>query len=217
MTKSERCENLRRQEHGKKFKVLKGSMIQRALGVLAFLVIFPPAVASAGMEVLSDGQLEGLTGQRFSRFTLVDGVARAEFDIKVRTWTEIDSLKLGYYHDGTSLGWDQDWTAVKIGSPTEDLVVNGIYMKAVFENITDPAARSLKSIEFGTGDRSGFIAATFTSFSGEIVSGSPIKGHRLHKPFSTINFTNTAFYISLDVDGPHKGFWVHWDKATTTN
>jgi hypothetical protein len=174
-----------------------------------------PIAAEAGMTTLTDSELQEVSSQGFSSFTLVDGVARAQFDIKASTYTQIDSLKLGYYNDGTTIGWDEDWTAVSLGTASQDLVVSGIYLEAVFNNIDDPATRSLKSVKFGTPDMTGSIAAAFNSFSGDIAEGSPISGHRLAPAFTSISFTNTGCYISLAVDGAQKGWWVHWDKATT--
>ena len=135
-----------------------------------------PATSSAEMAILADRELSDVVACGFSSFTLVDGVARADLGIKVSTCTEIDSLKLGHYHDGTATGWDEDWTNVQIGSDTEDLIASGLYIEAVFENIDDPAARSLKEVKFGTADMTGSITAAFNSFSDDIAGGGCAKG-----------------------------------------
>ena len=193
---------------GKKF--LRASLIAMLLTALF------PAASGAGMTTLADRELEEVSSQGFSSFTLEGGVVRADFDIKAWTYTEIDSLKLGYYNDGTTTGWDEDWTGVKIGSASQDLAVSGIYLEAVFDNIADSATRSLKSITFGTTGMTGDITATaFNSFSGDIAAGSAITGHRLTPSFTKISLDNTGFYISLAVDGAQKGWWVHWDRAIT--
>jgi hypothetical protein len=189
--------------------------------IVALLMALIPAVSEAGMTMLTDSELQEVSSQGFSSFTLNDlggglTAARAQFDIKASTYTQIDSLKLGYYNDGTTTGWDEDWTAVSLGSEAQDLVVSGIYLEAVFNNIDDPATRSLKGIKFGTPDMTGAIAATFNSFSGDIAAGSPISGHRVAPTFTSISFTNTGCYISLAVDGAQKGWWLHWDNAATS-
>jgi hypothetical protein len=193
---------------------VKRVFLRTSLIVTLLMALFP-AASGAGMAMLTDSQMSAIYSQGFSSFTLEGGVARAQFDITARTYTEIDSLKLGYYNDGSTTGWDQDWTTVKLGSDTEDLVVSGIYIEAVFDNIGDPATRALKSIKMGTPDMSGAITANFNGFSGDIAAGSPISGHRLAPTFTSISFTNTGCYVSLAVDGAQKGYWVHWDNATT--
>lgn len=198
-----------------------GGMLHKLSLIVTLLMALFPAISEAGMTTLADRELQEVFSQGFSSFTLVDGVARAEFNIDARTWTEIGSLKLGYYNDGATTGWDQDWTGVSLGSVDEDLVIKGIYIEAVFENIGNSATRSLKSVKFGTDGKSGTagmtgsITATFTRFSGDIGS-STIDGHRLSTPFTSISFTNTGWYVSLNVDGTQKGWWVHWDNATTS-
>lgn len=194
----------------------KFGIVGRLSLIVSALIVFIPAVLSAEMAVLADKELAGIVACGFSSFTLVGGVARAEFDIDVATYTEIDSLKLGYYDDGVTTGWDEDWTDVKLGSNSTPLRVSGLYLEAAFENIADPAARSLKGIKLGTADMDGSMTATFNSFSGDIAAGSPIDGHRLAPSFTSISFTNTGCYVSLNVDGAHKGYWIHWDEATTS-
>ena len=183
--------------------------------IASALMLLIPAASSAKMAVLADRDLAGIVAYGFSSFTLANGVARADLDINAWTYTDIDSLKLGYYDDGTTTAWDEDWTNVQLGSDAEDLAVAGLYVEAVFENIDNQAARSLKSVKFGTADMTGSLAANFNSFSGDIAAGSPIDGHRLSPTFTSISFTNTGCYVSLDVDGAHKGYWVHFDNATT--
>ena len=106
--------------------------IGRALHSLSLvgllLIMLFPAASSAGMAVLADRELSDVVACGFSCFTLVDGVARADLGIKVSTYTEIDSLKLGHYHDGTATGWDEDWTNVQIGTPSQDLLTFGLYI-----------------------------------------------------------------------------------------
>ena len=179
--------------------------------------LFPVGVknSEAQMSALSDKDLENITGAGFSNFSIVNNVVRAEFDIMAWTYTEIDSMKTGYYDDGVTTGWDNDWTNVDIGSPAQDMVAHSVYFEAVFENIDNPATRQLKSVKLGFMDVSGTIAANFNSFSGDITAGSPISGHRITPVFTSITMDHTGASISLDVDGAQKGFWVHFDNAST--
>jgi hypothetical protein len=184
--------------------------------VVVTLILLFPLTSFAKVSVLADNELAGVVAGEFSSFTIENGVARAEFNILTSTWAEIGSLKLGYYNDGTTTGWDEDWTNVAIGSQANNLTVSGFYIEAAFLNdITNPETRTLQSIKFGTTDMTGAITANFNSFSGDIAAGSPIDGHRLVPSFTSISFTNTGFNISLTIDGVEKGYQVHWDNATT--
>jgi hypothetical protein len=168
------------------------------------------------MVAISDKQLDAVYAQGFANFSIVGDIARAEFDINTFTYTEIDSLKLGYYDDGINgPGWDNDWTNVKLGSVTQDLVSKVVFLEAQFTNINDPSIRELKSVKFGTMDMSGTITADFNSFSGDIAAGTTVSGHRLTPAFTEIASNNGDFYISIQVDGPNKGIHVHFGDATT--
>ena len=179
-----------------------------------FLTLFP-SFCSADMNILTDGELSGVFACGFSSFSIDGNTARAEFDILAWTHTDIDSFKLGYYNDGVSHGWDEDWTNVSMGSEAEDLVFNGVYMEAVFDNIGDPGTRQLKSVKFGTRELTGTISAEFNSFSGQIAAGSPVDGHRLTPVFTEITLDQSGAYISLEVEGDNKGFYIHFDNAVT--
>ena len=198
----------------------KSNFQKRFITTLLFLtissIIWLPGLTSAEMVAISDKQLDTVYAQGFVNFSIVGDIARAEFDINAFTYTEIDSMKLGYYDDGVNgTGWDNDWTNVKLGSPTEDLVARGVFFEAQFTNINDPSIRELKSVKFGTMDMSGTITADFNSFSGDIAAGTPVSGHRLTPAFTEIASNNAAFYVSIEVDGPNKGIHVHFDNATT--
>ena len=197
-------------------RIKNSAIFWKVFLIVSALIMLFPAASFAKMAVLADKELAGIVAYGFSSFTLVDGVARADIDINAWTYTEIDSLKLGYYDDGTTTGWDEDWTDVRIGSDTEDLAVSDLYIEAVFENIDDPGTRSLKSVKFGTADMTGSITGAFNSFSGDIAAGSPVSGHRLAPSFTSISFTGTGCHVSLNVDGVHKGYWIHWDNAATS-
>lgn len=179
----------------------------------------------AAMNEMCDEELNQVTGSGFSSFTLTPGpgpsesVARAYFQIVTRTYTEIESLKMGYYNDGSPLAWDQDWTNVSFGTPETDLIVNGVYIEASFTNISDPANRTLNYIRVGTPSMTGTISAEFNSFSGQIkdTGGSDlVNKHRVSLGSATITCTDSAFSASLNTGGPEKGWWMYFDNASIT-
>jgi len=179
---------------------------------------------NCSMVQMNDDDLSSVTAAGFSSFTLQDGVTRAYFNIAASTFTEIESLKMGYYNNGITTAWDEDWTNVSLGSSTEDLLCKGLYIEASFTNITDSATRALNSIKVGTPSMTGPITATFNSFSGRIedgtgvpfmLGGQPIDGHRITTLGTrTIYSNNDEFSMQLSNSGPQKGWWFFWKNAT---
>ena len=183
---------------------------------LFIVATFLPGLSRAEMIEAGDEELAEITAGGFSRFAITGDTARAEFDITTWTYTQIDSMKLGYYDDGiTGTGWDNDWTDISVGAPEQDLVTNGVFFEAVFENINDPANRTLKSVKFGFHDVTGTITADFNALSGHIAPGHPDNGHRTAPAFTEITLNGTGFYISLEIDGPNRGYNIHFDNAVT--
>lgn len=167
--------------------------------VVAILSILLPTVSQAEMNVMTDSELDEVTGHGFSQFTLVDGVARAEFDVLAWTLTDINSMKLAYYDDGGGAGWDNNWTSVELGSESEDLVLNGFFIEAEFKDITDPALRKLERFKMGFREVNGTIAADFQSFSGEItVSGNPTYYSRSFLGSRTYQFIDSELSVYID-------------------
>ena len=185
--------------------------------VLTLLMLFSWPVQAA-MNEMSEEALSEITGEGFSSFTLINGIAKASFNITASTFTEIESLKMGYYNDGTALGWDEDWQGVSFGSQDTDLVCNGLYIEAKFTNITDKKTRTLDYIKVGTPDMTGPISANFVSFSGYIANptdGILYNGHRITTiGQATITSTNSEFYLKLENAGLEKGWWAFWNNAT---
>lgn len=189
------------------------------LSVLTFVLLCAWASpVHAWMWEVSDEELSEVTGEGFSSFTLdpATGVARAFFNVNAYTYTEIDSLKMGYY-DG---GWDQDWTNVSLGSATEDLQVKGLYLEAGFSSLTDPANRQLNYIRIGTPSLTGPITADFTSFSGKITlldDSVYQNGRRINMGTRTLYANNSDFSVTLDRTGAktgYTGWWVEMNRAT---
>jgi len=185
---------------------------------------------NCSMVKLTDEELSNVTGAGFSQFSITDNVTKAYFNIEAATFTEINSLKMGYYHDGTSTGWDQDWTSVSLGSPTESLMCKGVYIEAGFSNISNSATRTLTRIKVGTPSMTGPISATFNSFSGRIEDRTtnpgtvlvPVEGRRLNLGFKTINANNSEFFIQLSTTPTTlpggvtipSGWYCYWSDAT---
>ena len=197
---------------GVEFRAIALPLIIAGLSVLITLMA---TTSFAAKTEMGDEELQQVTGAGFSNFTLTDGVARASFNIVARTYTELNSLKMGYY-DG---GWDQDWTNVSLGTPDTDLVVRGFYIEASFTNISDPANRTLNSIKLGTPSMTGTISAEFNSFSGQIKDPGGIdlvNGHRVPLGPATITCTNSAFQASLNTSVLEKGWWMSFTNAGIT-
>ncbi|MCK9264735.1 MAG: hypothetical protein ACOX3E_00055 [Desulfomonilia bacterium] len=184
--------------------------------VILVLCLFCSPV-HAWMWEVGDEALAEITGEGYSSFTLENNVARAYFNITAATYTEIDSLKMGYYNNGiTGLGWDENWEGVSLGSPTESLVCKGLYIEAGFSNMADPATRQLDFVRVGTPSMTGPISANFISFSGHIenpIDGVLVDGRRLNLGMRTIYSTDSEFSVTLD---RNSGWWFHWGNATIT-
>ena len=161
--------------------------------LIALIIGILPAAGFAELRAMNDEEMTEIYATGFSSFNITsDGTidtARAWFNIQAYTFTEIDSLKLGYHSNydykdpnPTTSTWDEDWTNVQIGKiessaandndgffdPTEDFYANGFYFEVDFENIDDPGNRELKSVRFGFDYIEGDIKANFNSFSGTI-------------------------------------------------
>jgi hypothetical protein len=163
---------------------------------------------------MSDAELSEVTGAGYSEFTLEDGVALARLDIRATTYTEIDSMKLAHYDNGTGLDWDENWTDVKLGSESQDLDMRGLFIRCEFENVCDAATRQLKSVKIGFEDVSGTIEGVFNSFSGDLeISGTSTAYHRSYLGNRTFQLTNSELSLSINVDGPNKGIWYTIDNA----
>ena len=192
----------------------------RSISRLFFLAIFflfiNPYYSCAEMICMSDQELEGVVGTGPVNFSIVGDVVRAELDLPVSTFTEIDSFKLGHHdNNGLPLGWDQNWTNIGLGSSTQELAVNGIYVEITYTNINDSAARTPANIKIGTRDATGTINALFESFSGEIASGSgTLSGTRMPLGAAGITLNQSEGYLMLQLTGENAGYSVHFNNAT---
>jgi len=191
------------------------SLYRVAILVTALLLLCATA-SFAGMSRMSDGELSAVVGQGFSSFTMSDGVANANFSgISGSTYTEIDSLALGYWDkgNGSGKGWDQNWTQVKLGTSSNDLTFKGFYFQAVFDpsTVNDPANRKLLSLSMGSKDVTGQLTANFQSLSATIGGQDVARGTL---GVQTFQFNHTELSLNIDLTGSHKGIWVNMGNAT---
>ena len=187
--------------------------------------ILPSSLSAAGLHELSDGELATVYAYGFSTFSLTGNIVKLDFTgVTLSTYTDISSMKMGYYTKGT-LGWDNDWTGVKLGTLGADLVVTGLYIEAGFTSINNSATRTLDYMRIGTTNLTGDIRATFNSFSGTIDAGILVNGTPLGASFtgtrdtttlgtSTITAAGDGFYLALDRNGVNNqlGYSFHWVK-----
>jgi len=176
----------------------------------------PASPSGSGMNELTDGEMAAVYGFGFSTFTLNGDQALVNFDgMTLRTWTEISSMKMGYYNKG-SMGWDNDWTNVSLGSQSNDLVARGLYIDVRFSNISDPATRRLEYIRIGTNNLTGAVSANFNGFSGTLDNGTT-NYSRANLGTSTITSAGGGFYMALERNsGGRPGYTFHWNNATIT-
>jgi hypothetical protein len=188
---------------------------------------------NCSMVQMNDSELSDVTAAGFSSFEWEDSVAKAYFNIQTSTFTEIQSLKMGFYNSG----WDEDWTNVSLGSASEDLLIKGVFIEASFSNLTDPENRSLDSLRIGTPSLTGPITANFNSFSGCIQtagttivnqSRGPLNSGLLTTIYSNPNHNdndNNQFFMQLSKSGTAAtpgvpaapaGWWFYWGNATIT-
>lgn len=199
-------------------KVSKASLISLLTGISLCLLAAP---VHAWMWEVDDQQLSEVTGEGFSSFTLTDDgaggtTAMAYFNITASTFTEIDSLKMGYYDNGSGLGWDQDWTGVSMGSSSEDLVCRGLSIEAGFSNIANPSTRSLDYLKVGTPSMTGPISANFNSLTGSITdAGVTTTYNRSNLGAQTIYSNSGSFSVTVGggTNGAPAGWRVDWGNA----
>ena len=188
--------------------------------LLAGAAIMPPSLC-AGMHELSDGEMAAIYAHGFSTFTLStdtngNSLATINFSgVTLSTWTEIQSMKMGYYLKGTT-AWDNDWTSVSLGTSSTDLVAQGLYIKVGFSgDITNPATRQLEYVQIGTTSLTGTVSANFNSFSGTLDNGVT-NINRTNLGATTITSSGGGFYLSLQRSGSQMGYTFNWSSATKT-
>ena len=177
-------------------------------GLLALILLFSAGSAGAEeMSLLSDKELSDITGHGFSHFSLTGNMALVELNMQTATFIEIDSLKMGYYDNGSSTGWDQNWNGVSLGSDSQDLVLNNFIFQAEFSDISDSGTRRLLSMQIGFNDVSGQLDADFQSLS--ILSGS----NRDVPGQATFSFDHDRMVLVISAQGVNQGIWFDFGNA----
>lgn len=194
---------------------LKTGIYLAAFIFLILAAVVLPSPCGAGMHELSDREMAAVYAHGFSTFSLTDGLARIDFNnVTTRTWTEISSMKTGYYNNGTTTAWDNDWTNVSLGTSGSDLVARGLYIEAKFSNINNGTSRQLEYIRIGTKSLTGTVSATFNSFSGTLDGGASTIT-RSNLGTTSITSGGAGFHLSLERSGSKMGYTFNWDSATT--
>jgi hypothetical protein len=147
-------------------------------------------------------------------------------DIHLETYTEIDSMKIGYYDNGSGPGWDQDWRNVKIGtSVTDPMLMDGFVFKADFNDLQTASRPTLKRLVIGTNRLAGTMSADIASFTGvynPAINASGAQGGtaltRENLGNTEFNFAspesetdkslNQGFFIVITPEGDHPGIQV---------
>lgn len=185
--------------------------------LLAWFTIVSPSLSVAGMNELSDGEMAAINAGGFSNFTLnSSGLVTLAFDgVSISTYTEIGQMAMGYYDKGSGNAWDNDWTNVSLGNSTADpLIATGLYIKAQFTNIDNPATRTLDWVQIGANSLQGTITADFNTFSGTI-DGSSISGSRITTLGTTTITSNGTSGFNLTLDQAN-GFAFNFGSGSTT-
>jgi len=198
-------------------KYARGGMIFYALRTLAVLMLFlawAPLSVSADLVSLSDAQMAQIVGTGFSKFAIDGNTVRADFNILAQTYTEIGSLKMGYWDNGSGTGWDQNWTNVQMGSASQDMSLSGFFIQATFNNLADPINRKLTSVFFGFSQVSGDLRANFESLSKIGANGDP-DDRRANLGVQAFSFNNSELRFSFELEGDHRGIWVRFGEGTT--
>ncbi|MDY0131248.1 MAG: hypothetical protein RBR53_01135 [Desulforegulaceae bacterium] len=143
-------------------------MIKTKLFFLFILIVFFSIFVnfSFALEELSKEKMKTTTGQiSFSDFTTTNTTTRIFLNTHIETFTEIESIKLGYYAKEGANGWDQNWTNISIGTNTANLTIDGLIIKADFDDLNS-ANPTLKRLIIGSNMLNGNISGNFNSFTG---------------------------------------------------
>lgn len=182
----------------------------------------------AGMQEMADTELSAVYAAGYTTFSWktvgTEDIARMDLDVEARMYADIGSLKTGYYNNGSTTAWDQDWTGVQLGTAVSDLVAKGLFVEMGFDTatISSAAGRTLNYVKIGTPNMQGDISGTFNSFSGTI-SGAGITNvsRQLLNGGAATTITadgtaNSSFALTLSrIAGTNQmGFSFQWGSAT---
>ena len=179
----------------------------------------------AGMQEMADAELSDVYAAGYTTFSWRtmggEDIARLDLDVEARMYADIGSLKTGYYNNGSTTAWDQDWTGVQLGTAVSDLVAKGLFVEMGFDTATinSPSGRTLNYVKIGTPNMQGDISGTFSSFSGTIGGAGITNVSRQNLGATTITADGTAasdFAMTLSrIAGTNQmGFSFQWGSAT---
>jgi hypothetical protein len=118
------------------------------------------------LEELSREKMKQTTGQRaLTNFSTNDTTTRMFFNTHIETFTEIESIKLGYFERDNTPGWDQNWRNMSFGTQDTNLTIDGLIIKADFDNLNS-GEPVLKRFIIGSNMLNGTISGDFDSFTG---------------------------------------------------
>ena len=178
----------------------------------------------AGMQEMADAELSDVYAAGYTTFSWRtmggEDIARLDLDVEARMYANIGSLKTGYYNNGSTTAWDQDWTGVQLGTAVSDLVAKGLFVEMGFDTATinNHNARTLNYVKIGTPNMQGDISGTFNSFSGTIGAGiTNVSRSNLGAATITADGTPASdFSMTLSrIAGTNQlGFSFQWGSAT---
>jgi hypothetical protein len=140
------------------------SKLLNILIILALICLLTDS--SFALEALSKEKMKETIGQRaLTDFSTTDTTTRLFLNTHIETFTEIESIKLGYFERNGLNGWDQDWTNMSFGTQQTNLTIDGLIIKADFDdlNSSEPV---LKRFIIGSNMLNGTVSGNFNSFTG---------------------------------------------------
>lgn len=186
-----------------------------AVMLVGLCFLLAPKLGTGEMVAMSDSELSAVTAGGFSSFSLTnDGtfdIAKAMFNVQAETFTEIESMKLAHWDNGSGTpGWDQNWTGVDMGTSAENLVLKDFVMETTFTNVNDPQNRELESVTIGFNNVTGTMSADFQSLSR--LTGTQYENRQNEGP-ATYQFNGDKLLLTINVKGDNRGIWVDMGDA----
>ncbi|WP_027360398.1 hypothetical protein [Desulforegula conservatrix] len=192
------------------------------------------SICNAELKALTKNEMKSETAQAgLASFSMdnTNNSIRMFTDIHLETWTEIDSMKIGYYERGGVPGWDQDWSkpsgtgpGVQIGTAVSPMQMDGFVFKADFQDL-GVEKPSLKRLVIGTNRLNGSITANLNSFTGIYNSAltdasdpnadkALVRQNLGEKTFNfdsgatEVQAENKGFFIVITPEGEHPGIQI---------
>lgn len=192
-------------------------MPRKSIGFCLFLVFLLLLLSgpAAGMQPLAEQEMDAVTAGGFSSFAWMGDTARAEFDIQVRTYAEIDSFRAHNQYYGLRPGkgsWDQSWNGVSLGNEQTDLELRDFVFEARFANPGDAENRQLLGLKVGFENVTGRISGEFARLSREGGEWRDTPGQQIYE----FNGDKLILHIDTEQGGTSVnpgGVWVDFGNA----